>query len=71
MVTAWSIDNQELYKMLLDNGFTDFICNREALYEHYENLCLIDQNIEKIDNDSINFVNLKFLKLNENKITVL
>lgn len=45
MVTAWSIDNQDLYKMLLDNGFADFICNREALYEHYQNLCLVDQDI--------------------------
>jgi hypothetical protein len=55
----------------LENGFADFVCNREFLGEHYTSLYFIGLSISKMDEDSLLFVNLKFLKLNNNNITVL
>lgn len=70
-VSVWSVDNRELYRQLLENGFAEFLCNREFLCELYTTLCLTEQSIIKLDADLSKFVNLKFLKLNNNQIGVL
>jgi hypothetical protein len=37
-VCLWSKDNFHLYELLLENGFADFICNKESIRENYKEL---------------------------------
>ena len=34
-VTQWSEDNNRIYFLLRENGFADFICNKESMISSY------------------------------------
>lgn len=70
-MSGWSIDNKEIYRLLLENGYAEYVCNKEFLYEHYTTLYFLNQGISVIDDDSLRFINLQYLKLNGNNVAVL
>ena len=49
----------------------EFICNWPYLYEFYENLCFTELQINKIDQNSLRFTQLKELNLSQNSIARL
>lgn len=69
VVREWSEDNSKLYFQLKENGFADFICNRESLIEHYTQLIFDHEKITNMDPLLLRFKNLTLLRLNQNCIT--
>ncbi|KRX00625.1 hypothetical protein PPERSA_00852 [Pseudocohnilembus persalinus] len=67
-VKKWSIQNEILYNQLLENGFADFICNKQNLKEIYEELVFNDENITEMDQELKKLVNLQILRLTKNFI---
>ncbi|KAM3128295.1 hypothetical protein pb186bvf_019592 [Paramecium bursaria] len=67
-VNQWSSDNQEIYSQIQENGFADFICNKEYLQETYTNLLFDSEGVDTMDSGLVFFKNLKLLRLNNNQI---
>ena len=67
----WSSNNQQIYFEISENGFAEFICNKEYLREVYTELLFPNQNIQSLDTELQKFINLKILNLNNNQILKL
>ncbi|CAD8184823.1 unnamed protein product [Paramecium pentaurelia] len=70
-VTQWSPDNEKIYKNISENGFADFICNKEYMIETYTNIVFDSEDITLMDNQLLQFKNLQLLRLNHNKIEIV
>lgn len=48
-VRGWSEDNHNIYFALKENGFADFICNKESLVQNYTQLMFDKERITQMD----------------------
>ncbi|EGR28501.1 leucine rich repeat protein [Ichthyophthirius multifiliis] len=70
-VKQWSEQTEQIYNQLLENGYADFICNKEYLREVFLDLKFNRQYINCMDKELLNLKNLKILELNQNLITTI
>lgn len=55
----------------MENGFADFLCNKEFLREFYKEIKFVDMDIVKMDLDLTTLSNLEVLKLSKNFIKIV
>jgi hypothetical protein len=57
-----------LLNEILENGYADFICNKDHIREVFKELKFNKMHINNIDKELLTFPNLEILELNENLI---
>jgi Leucine-rich repeat (LRR) protein len=55
----------------MENGFADFICNKENIIETYTELISDKEKIAQLDAILTKFKNLTLLRLNKNRICII
>lgn len=55
----------------MENGYADFICNRDHIREVFKTLNFISLQINSIDDELMNFPSLQVLNLNKNIIQTI
>ena len=53
-----SPDNEKICKNISENGFADFICNKEYMIEAYTNIVFDSEDVTLMDNQLLQFKNL-------------
>ncbi|KAL4481503.1 hypothetical protein ABPG74_007592 [Tetrahymena malaccensis] len=67
-IRQWSEQAEILINEIMENGYADFICNRDHILEVFKNINFINLQINEMDEELLKFPNIEILNLNKNII---